>query len=122
MTAAAERTPSDRRTSALSSYEEMGDLGFIDYLMKQKRHGCSECIYMNPASSKGKRAHFFQMLLLPLIPIVALIIQNCLSISNIMDTLQEAHSIHNQVDYLFSIFARLHATKLRINQLSALFN
>jgi len=94
MAAGDDCSPGTRRKSLLSNLE---DLGLVDYFMKKNRHGCSECIYLNPASRKGQKAHFYQMLFLPLIPIAALIIQNCFSISLIMNSLQEAQIIHQQV-------------------------
>ncbi|XP_059469153.1 uncharacterized protein LOC132192927 [Neocloeon triangulifer] len=90
---AAACSPNHSRKSLHSSCEAVG----LEVHMWRKRRGCSECVYLNPASTSGKKAHFFQMLLLPFIPIAALIVQNCFSIASIMETLHEACAIQQQI-------------------------
>ncbi|CAB3381553.1 Hypothetical predicted protein [Cloeon dipterum] len=87
-------SPNHSRKSLHSSCEAVG----LEVHMWRKRHGCSECVYLNPASTSGKKAHFYQMLLLPFIPIAALIVQNCFSIASIAESLHEACTIQQQID------------------------
>ncbi|XP_971539.2 uncharacterized protein LOC660192 isoform X2 [Tribolium castaneum] len=51
----------------------------------------------NPADGKGRKLHLLQMLVLPFIPIMALIVQTAVILNNIMVYRQEVMDIENQV-------------------------
>ncbi|KAK5641547.1 hypothetical protein RI129_010094 [Pyrocoelia pectoralis] len=51
----------------------------------------------NPAHGKGRRFHLFQMLILPFIPILALIVQTAILLNNIMVHRQEVMDVETQV-------------------------
>lgn len=51
----------------------------------------------NPAYGRGRRLHLLQMLILPFIPILALIIQTSVILTNIMVYRQEVMDIEAQV-------------------------
>ncbi|XP_063917238.1 uncharacterized protein LOC135132949 isoform X2 [Zophobas morio] len=51
----------------------------------------------NPADGKGRKLHLLQMLVLPFIPIMALIVQTAVILNNIMIYRQEVMDIENQV-------------------------
>ena len=55
------------------------------------------CFHVNPATQKGKRLQLLQMLLLPFIPIVALIVQNCMTMNDAINAQREASIIEHQV-------------------------
>ena len=55
------------------------------------------CCSFNPASGSGKRWHQSQMLLLPLLPIAALIAQNCWSMMDIIIYQSEMKELRRQV-------------------------
>jgi|LakMenEpi03Aug12_release.lakeMendotaPanAssembly.Ray.scaffolds.fasta_scaffold1023750_1 hypothetical protein len=48
---------------------------FLFFFLKKKKS-----FHVSPATRKGKRLQLFQMLLLPFIPIMALVIQNALTV------------------------------------------
>uniref|UniRef100_A0A6P7FZE2 guanylate cyclase n=1 Tax=Diabrotica virgifera virgifera TaxID=50390 RepID=A0A6P7FZE2_DIAVI len=56
---------------------------------------CAKSI--NPADGRGRKLHLLQMLILPFIPILALIIQTSVLLNNIMVTRNEVMEINNQV-------------------------
>ncbi|XP_072398924.1 uncharacterized protein [Diabrotica undecimpunctata] len=56
---------------------------------------CAKSI--NPADGRGRKLHLLQMLILPFIPILALIIQTSVLLNNIMITRNEVMEINNQV-------------------------
>jgi hypothetical protein len=51
----------------------------------------------NPADGKGRKLHLLQMLVLPFIPILALIVQTAVILNNIMIYRQEVMDIESQV-------------------------
>ena len=55
------------------------------------------CCSLNPVSGTGKRWHQSQMLLLPFVPILALIAQNCWSMMNIIIYQTEMKDLRRQV-------------------------
>lgn len=55
------------------------------------------CTKTNPAHGRGRRLHLLQMLVLPFIPICALIVQTAFSLHNIMLYRQEVRGIDAQV-------------------------
>ena len=55
------------------------------------------CCSFNPVSGSGKRWHQSQMLLLPFVPIAALIAQNCWSMMNIIIYQSEMKELRRQV-------------------------
>ena len=57
------------------------------------------CFQPDPGSAAGKRWQMFQMLLFPLIPIVALIFQNSILLSDAVNALHLAQEINGQVCY-----------------------
>lgn len=54
----------------------------------------------NPAHGRGRRLHLLQMLILPFIPILALIVQTAVILDNIMVYRQEVMDIEAQVSLL----------------------
>ncbi|XP_066972570.1 uncharacterized protein [Macrobrachium rosenbergii] len=56
------------------------------------------CCTFNPVSASGKKWHQFQMILLPFIPIAALIIQNCWFMSTVAKHQHEMQMLGKQVD------------------------
>ncbi|CAH1108441.1 unnamed protein product [Psylliodes chrysocephalus] len=56
---------------------------------------CAKSI--NPADGRGRKLHLLQMIVLPFIPILALIIQTAVLLNNIMVTRNEVMEINNQV-------------------------
>ena len=55
------------------------------------------CFHVSPATRKGKRLQLLQMLLLPFIPIAALVVQNCLVMNQAITAQREAKVIEHQV-------------------------
>nr|XP_023023581.1 uncharacterized protein LOC111511790 [Leptinotarsa decemlineata] len=53
----------------------------------------------NPADGRGRKIHLMQMLILPFIPIMALIIQTSVLLDNILTTRSEVMEIENQVTF-----------------------
>lgn len=60
------------------------------------RYG-SRRICMDPGSAVGKRVYLLQMLMLPLIPIAALITQNSIMLAESRQILTNAHRLGTQV-------------------------
>ena len=60
------------------------------------------CCSFNPVSGSGKRWHQSQMLLLPFVPIAALIAQNCWSMMNIIIYQTEMKELRRQESKLWS--------------------
>lgn len=56
---------------------------------------CAKSI--NPADGRGRKLHLLQMLILPFIPILALIIQTSVLLNNIMTNRNEVIEIDSQV-------------------------
>lgn len=51
----------------------------------------------NPADGRGRKLHLLQMLVLPFIPIMALIVQTAIMLNNIMIYRQEVMDVETQV-------------------------
>ncbi|KZS08548.1 Uncharacterized protein APZ42_027199 [Daphnia magna] len=56
------------------------------------------CFHISPATRKGKRLQLLQMLLLPFIPILALVVQNVLTMKDAIGAQREATVIEHQID------------------------
>jgi hypothetical protein len=56
------------------------------------------CFRVNPLSSTGKRVYLLQMLILPFIPIAALIVQNCCTMVSVSIANRDAMEINRQVN------------------------
>ena len=56
------------------------------------------CFHVSPATKRGKRLQLLQMLLLPFIPIAALIVQNCFTMNQAIKAQREATTIEHQVN------------------------
>ncbi|KAI9565481.1 hypothetical protein GHT06_009273 [Daphnia sinensis] len=56
------------------------------------------CFHVSPATRKGKRLQLLQMLLLPFIPILALVVQNVLTMKDAISAQREATVIEHQID------------------------
>lgn len=59
---------------------------------------CAKSI--NPADGKGRKLHLLQMLVLPFIPILALIVQTSLLLNDIMTYRNEVMEVDSQVSSL----------------------
>ncbi|KAK7086575.1 hypothetical protein SK128_017444 [Halocaridina rubra] len=68
--------------------------------------------YFNPVSKKGKALHLTQMLVLPFIPIIALIIQNGIVMNEAFDYKDEIVTLANQVQDTVDIGQVLRALQL----------
>lgn len=55
------------------------------------------CCNFNPVSAAGKRWHLVQMIMLPFIPIAALVVQNCWFMRNVARQQQEMKFLSRQV-------------------------
>jgi hypothetical protein len=56
------------------------------------------CFHFDPISSTGKRVYLLQMIILPFIPIAALIVQNCCTMVNVAIANRDAMEINKQVN------------------------
>ncbi|XP_046635903.1 uncharacterized protein LOC124314670 [Daphnia pulicaria] len=56
------------------------------------------CFHVSPATRKGKRLQLLQMLLLPFIPIMALVIQNAMTMTDAINAQKAATIIEHQID------------------------
>ena len=61
------------------------------------------CFHVSPVTKRGKRLQLLQMLLLPFIPMAALIIQNCLTMNYAIEAQREATTIEHQVNNCFKL-------------------
>ncbi|XP_053640930.1 uncharacterized protein [Cherax quadricarinatus] len=73
--------------------------------------------YFNPVSRKGRALHLLQMLVLPFIPIVALITQNCIAMSNALRNQAAVSSVAVQVQHAVDIGLLLRALQLERTEL-----
>lgn len=55
------------------------------------------CFHVSPTTRRGKRLQLLQLMLLPFIPIVALVVQNCLVMNEAIGSQKEAIVIQHQV-------------------------
>lgn len=60
---------------------------------------CAKSI--NPADGRGRKLHLLQMLILPFIPILALIVQTSVTLVNIMVLKHDSIEVENQVNNSF---------------------
>lgn len=70
-----------------------------DVSQAPKGYCCAKSI--NPADGKGRKLHLLQMLVLPFIPILALIVQTSVLLNDIMTYRNEVMDIDTQVKMLF---------------------
>jgi hypothetical protein len=56
------------------------------------------CFRMDPSSTTGKRVYLLQMIILPFIPIAALIVQNCCTMVSVALANRDAMAISKQVN------------------------
>jgi len=56
------------------------------------------CFRVNPISTTGKRVYLLQMIILPFIPIAALIVQNCCTMVSVTLANRDAMEINKQVN------------------------
>nr|XP_045595416.1 receptor-type guanylate cyclase gcy-4-like isoform X2 [Procambarus clarkii] len=73
--------------------------------------------YFNPVSRKGRALHLLQMLVLPFIPIVALITQNCIAMSDALRNQAAVSSVTVQVQHAVDIGLLLRALQLERTEL-----
>ena len=57
------------------------------------------CFRVDPISSTGKRLYLLQMIILPFIPIAALIVQNCCTMVSVAIANRDAMEINKQVNH-----------------------
>ena len=77
------------------------------YIINKKKFqiaGQFRCFPINPGSKKGRRAYLIQMILLPFIPIIALIAQSCHSMASASLALQYLDDTKQQVVFPTIIF------------------
>ncbi|KAG7170567.1 putative Atrial natriuretic peptide receptor 2-like 5, partial [Homarus americanus] len=73
--------------------------------------------YFNPVSKRGRTLHLIQMLVLPFIPIVALIAQNCIAMSNALKNQAAVNAVTLQVQDAVEIGKLLRALQLERTEL-----
>jgi hypothetical protein len=56
------------------------------------------CFRIDPCSTTGKRAYLLQMIILPFIPIAALIVQNCCTMVSVTIANRDAMEMNKQVN------------------------
>ena len=56
------------------------------------------CFRIDPCSTTGKRVYLLQMIILPFIPIAALIVQNCCTMVSVAIANRDAMEINRQVN------------------------
>ena len=56
------------------------------------------CFHVNPISAAGKRVYLLHMIILPFIPIAALIVQNCCTMVSVAIANRDAMDINKQVN------------------------
>jgi hypothetical protein len=60
------------------------------------------CFRVDPSSTTGKRFYLLQMIILPFIPIAALIVQNCCTMVSVALANRDAMAINRQVNVCLS--------------------
>ncbi|XP_069680478.1 uncharacterized protein [Periplaneta americana] len=76
------------------------------------------CIRMDPTSTAGKRVYLFQMIILPFIPIAALIVQNCCTMVSVALANRDATAINKQIELTVDIVELLTTLQLERGQIA----
>lgn len=82
-------------SSTIDDNNSLRSLSSEDVSQAPKGYCCAKAT--NPAYGRGRRLHLLQMLILPFIPILALIIQTSIILTNMMVYRQEVTDIEAQV-------------------------
>lgn len=98
---------SPKANSTTNNIEEVDDEASLrsisseDVSQAPKGYCCAKSI--NPADGKGRKLHLLQMLVLPFIPILALIVQTSVLLNDIMTYRNEVMEIDSQVMFVLRI-------------------